>query len=143
MKNTPRKKIINCPYNYQCKKSDKKKMLSPFLKIGKLIFGKKNKEKERKHKYRRINKNICMAKENKKKAKKCKSLGKHKKKIKSPNSDVKKVVFKKFSGICTCEMCQLFNIGEDKFADIQGVDYNRSRERLRRKIRKRWKETKK
>lgn len=128
IKNTEKQKTSNC-HKYSKKRM---KLLSSLLKIKKLFTHNKNEEKKRQS--RDKNKKVCVTKEIKRKARKCKE------KIKSQNSDAKKVAFHKFNEICICEMCQLFNIGEDKFAEIRGVDYIRSRERLRRKIRKKCKE---
>lgn len=131
IKETPREKKNNN------KKYSKKrlKLLLPFLKLKKLFTLNKKKGNRRKNsvKYSKLKKNICQNVESKEKKKKSK---KSREKINTQNSDIEKIVFHKLNEICTCEMCQLFNIDEDKFTDIRAVDYIRSRKRQRRKIRK-------
>lgn len=128
----------------------RKKTKSPISKMKK-YFSKKSGEKDKnmsndggqKFKSKEMDPNFCLAKETRK-SKRSRDLEKRekKKRKKSKILDEKKMSFKMRHDICTCEMCQLFNVGEDEIAGTQSVDCKRSRERQKRKMRKRWKGSK-
>ena len=116
---------------------NKKKSPSFFAKIRKHFSRKKNKEEDQ-----IFQTDKTRGKKFKSERRKSRKLGDLEKNVKKKKKKSKvfngsKISFNK--DVCTCEMCQLFNVGEDEFGDIHSIDGKRSRERQRRKIRKRLK----